>query len=98
MQKFTRNITREITVAGERLALTLSEEGLSVRAVGTRRPPLQLSWGAALVAASRTTTEPPQNEVAEVVATMVPSGRKSEGTATPAPAPVAVGAEPTTQG
>jgi len=94
MQKFTRNLTREITLAGERLALTLSEEGLQVRAVGTRRPPLQLSWGAALVAASRTTSEPSQDEVASVVQTMVPTGRKMES-GSPAPAPAAVGADST---
>ena len=44
MQKFTRALTREIEVGGERLAVTLSEQGLSVRPVGSRRPPHTMSW------------------------------------------------------
>jgi cell wall assembly regulator SMI1 len=48
MQKFTRALTREIELAGERLAVTLSEAGLSVRPVGSRRPPHEMSWAAAL--------------------------------------------------
>ena len=50
MQQFTRTLTREIEVAGERLALTLSKEGLSVRPVGGRRPPYNMSWEAWLCA------------------------------------------------
>jgi cell wall assembly regulator SMI1 len=50
MQQFTRNLTREIEVGGERLALTLSKEGLSVRPVGGRRPPHTMSWAACLCA------------------------------------------------
>jgi cell wall assembly regulator SMI1 len=46
MQKFTRALTREIEVAGERLAVTLSGEGLSVRPVGSRRQPYSMSWAA----------------------------------------------------
>jgi cell wall assembly regulator SMI1 len=48
VQKFTRALTREIEVAGERLALTLSEQGLSVRPVGSRKPPREVSWAAVL--------------------------------------------------
>jgi hypothetical protein len=44
MQKFTRTLTREIELAGTRLALALSETGVSVRTVGTRRPPWEMSW------------------------------------------------------
>jgi cell wall assembly regulator SMI1 len=44
MQQFTRSLTREIEVGGERLAVTLSKEGLSVRPVGGRRPPHSMSW------------------------------------------------------
>src|SRR5262245_44181347 len=51
MQKFTRTLTREIEVSGERLAVTLSEQGLSIRPVGSRRPPLALDWAAVLAAA-----------------------------------------------
>jgi cell wall assembly regulator SMI1 len=50
MQQFTRNLTREIEVGGERLAITLSKEGLSVRPVGGRRPPHTMSWAACLCA------------------------------------------------
>lgn len=46
MQQFTRALTREIVVGGERLAVTLSNEGLSVRPVGGRRPPHTMSWEA----------------------------------------------------
>jgi cell wall assembly regulator SMI1 len=44
VQKFTRPITREIECAGERLALTLSEQGIAVRPVGSRKPPWELTW------------------------------------------------------
>jgi cell wall assembly regulator SMI1 len=50
MQKFTRSLTREIEVAGERLAVTFSEEGLSIRPVGSRRPPCTLTWEACICA------------------------------------------------
>jgi cell wall assembly regulator SMI1 len=46
MQQFTRSLTREIEVGGERLAVTLSKEGLSVRPVGGRRPPHTMTWEA----------------------------------------------------
>ena len=46
MQKFTRPLTREIEVAGERLALTFSEQGLAARPVGSRKPPWEVSWAA----------------------------------------------------
>lgn len=50
MQKFTRALTREVEVGGERLAVTFSAEGLSVRPVGARRPPHTLSWEALVCA------------------------------------------------
>ncbi len=52
MQKFTRALTREIEIGSERLAVTLSEQGLSFRVVGKRRPPSDLSWAACLCAAT----------------------------------------------
>ena len=48
MQKFTRPLTREIEVAGERLALTLHDQGLSVRPVGSRKPPWEFAWATVL--------------------------------------------------
>lgn len=44
MQRFTRSLTREIEVGGERLVLTLSQEGVSVRPLGKRRAPHSMSW------------------------------------------------------
>ncbi len=44
MQKFTRPLTREIELDGNRLALTLSEQGIAVRTVGSRRPPWEMAW------------------------------------------------------
>src|SRR5262245_34528535 len=52
MQKFTRALTREVEIGGERLALTLSAEGVRIRPVGSRRPPRQLSWASILCASA----------------------------------------------
>ncbi len=48
MQKFTRPITREVEVGGDRLAITFGEQGISVRPVGSRKPPKEISWPALL--------------------------------------------------
>jgi cell wall assembly regulator SMI1 len=53
VQKFTRPLTREIELAKERLALTLTDEGIAVRLVGSRKPPHQLSWAEVLCALTR---------------------------------------------
>jgi hypothetical protein len=53
VQKFTRPLTREIEVAGQRLALTFSEQGLALRPVGSRKPPREVSWGALLTQLAR---------------------------------------------
>src|SRR5262245_47295043 len=50
MQKFTRSLTREIEVGGERVAVTLDETGMTLRPVGARRPPHTLSWAQVLCA------------------------------------------------
>lgn len=44
MQKFTRALTREVEVGGQRLAFTFDAEGLAVRPVGSRRPPSRATW------------------------------------------------------
>ena len=44
MQKFTRALTREVEIHGERYAVTLSEQGLSLRPVGSRKPPHEATW------------------------------------------------------
>jgi cell wall assembly regulator SMI1 len=50
MQKFTRALSREVEVAGVRLAVTFTDKGLSVRPVGSRKEPLEASWAALLCA------------------------------------------------
>ncbi|MFQ3594277.1 MAG: SMI1/KNR4 family protein [Gemmataceae bacterium] len=44
MQKFTRSLTREIELHGERYAVTLNNQGLALRPVGSRKPPKEASW------------------------------------------------------
>jgi cell wall assembly regulator SMI1 len=44
VQKFTRSLTREIAVDGRRFAVTFSAAGLSLRPVGSRKPPREMSW------------------------------------------------------
>lgn len=68
MQKFTRAITREVELGGERLALTFDAEGLSVRPVGSRKPPHTCSWASLLVHLAREdATEPSPEDVAAAV-------------------------------
>jgi cell wall assembly regulator SMI1 len=91
MQKFTRALTREIEVAGERLAVTLDAEGLTVRPVGSRRPPHTLSWAACVCAvAGQFATEdpPPAGETAEALKAIKAGAPKEEpaNPATSAPA------------
>ncbi|MFO0881427.1 MAG: SMI1/KNR4 family protein [Gemmataceae bacterium] len=50
MQKFTRPLTREIELGGERLAVTVAEDGVTIRPVGSRRTPPHFSWEALLCA------------------------------------------------
>ncbi|MGL4553995.1 MAG: SMI1/KNR4 family protein [Gemmataceae bacterium] len=51
MQKFTRALTREVEIGGERMAVTLSEQGVAIRPVGSRKPPTEVTWDAVLAAA-----------------------------------------------
>jgi cell wall assembly regulator SMI1 len=71
VQKFTRPITREIELGGERLALTLDQKGISVRVLGTRnKPPRELTWGAVLSLLGRQKTaaaEPTAEELAAAI-------------------------------
>ena len=57
MQKFTRPLTREIELGGERLALTLSADGVVVRPVGSRKPPHEMSWDKLLLCAATGTDD-----------------------------------------
>jgi cell wall assembly regulator SMI1 len=68
MQKFTRAVTREVEVAGVRLAVTLDEKGVSVRPVGSRGAPHEASWAAVLCAlAGRSAGAPAADEVRRAV-------------------------------
>jgi hypothetical protein len=85
VQKFTRPLTREVTLAGERLALTFTEQGVSVRPVGSRKPPREISWSAfmTLLAASPS-AEPSADQLAAAVQA-VKGGARPAPRATPAP-------------
>jgi cell wall assembly regulator SMI1 len=84
MQEFTRPLTREIQVAGERLAVTFSAEGLSIRPVGSRKPPLTLSWEVCVCAcASHAAAAPTADEVRAAVDAIKAGGPR------PSPAPTA---------
>lgn len=58
MQKFTRPITREVELDTERLALTLDESGVTIRPVGSRKPPHTCSWASLLCHLARQEAEP----------------------------------------
>jgi len=87
MQKFTRALTREIEVAGERLAVTLDETGVTVRPVGSRRPPHSLSWGACVCAlAGQFASEdpPPEAELAAALKAIKAGAPKESAPSAPA--------------
>jgi cell wall assembly regulator SMI1 len=88
MQKFTRALTREIELGGERLAVTLSEEGLTVRPVGARRPPHTLSW-AACISAAVGLPGAGADELAEVVKRLKAGADKTSADASKSAAPEA---------
>jgi hypothetical protein len=52
MMKFTRPITREIELGGERLAVTMGDQGVSFRPVGSRKPPREVAWATILCCAT----------------------------------------------
>lgn len=79
MQQFTRALTREIEVGGERLALTLSKEGLTVRPVGGRRPPHTMSWSACLCACvAGTGHEPAADEIKHAIEAVRKGGSSTD--------------------
>jgi hypothetical protein len=68
VQKFNRALTREIEVGGERLAVTLSEQGLLFRVVGSRKPPYEMTWAACLSSCTHGREHPPgEAEIAEAL-------------------------------
>jgi cell wall assembly regulator SMI1 len=66
MQKFTRALTREIEIAGERLAVTLAEDGVTIRPVGSRRPPHHMSWPVVVCAVTGKLPSAPTPTAAEM--------------------------------
>jgi cell wall assembly regulator SMI1 len=90
VQKFTRPITREIELAGNRLALTFTEQGISIRLVGTRRPPWEISWGSVLchIAGRHDAgATAPAEEIASAIEQL------KKGAAPPSPSPAMPAAE-----
>jgi cell wall assembly regulator SMI1 len=85
VQKFTRPITREIELGGERLALTFSEQGMSVRPVGSRKPPREVSWPALLTAAVAAGGEPGAEQLQAAVRALKGGGSSSKPAAPPPP-------------
>jgi cell wall assembly regulator SMI1 len=78
MAKFTRDLTREVEVGGERLSVTLSAEGLSLRPVGGRKPPFALSW-AGVLAAGVAGAEPRAADVADALKKLRQGGPEEAG-------------------
>lgn len=67
MQEFTRPITREVQIGGKRLAVTLSEDGIALRTVGSRKPPRELNWAAVVCRLMQAGGEAKPEEVAAAV-------------------------------
>lgn len=68
MQKFTRALTREVEVGGQRLAVTMDADGLTIRPVGSRREPHRLGWAAVAVAATGAAPPGPEQITASLAA------------------------------
>ena len=95
MQKFTRPITREIEIGGERLALTFSEQGIAVRPVGSRKPPKEITWAGVLTHMTGPSAGPPSPEqlsaaVEQLRGSASKPAPKPEPAAQPAPTPPSV--------
>jgi hypothetical protein len=91
VQKFTRPLTREIEVAGERLALTLSDQGINVRPVGSRKPPWEFAWTTVLyqlLGPGTTASVQPTTEQMGAVVELLKKGKPAElGSASEATSP-----------
>lgn len=98
MQKFTRALTREIEVSGERLAVTLDEKGLTLRPVGSRRPPHTLSWaGCVCACAGAATGSEPGSEAVQAALQALRAGAPREKSSSSTPAASTPDAEPATE-
>jgi hypothetical protein len=99
VQKFTRALTREIEVGSERLAVTLSEEGLSFRVVGSRKPPHDMTWTACLCACTQGRVQPPNpDEIETALKALRAGGKERPEKEKPTPSePASTGQEPVGQ-
>lgn len=89
-QKFTRPITREVELAGERIALTFTDAGISARIVGTRSEPKELDWSAVVLALSQGAPPVSGEELAAAVKGLRPGkASKSSAKSSNPPEPVA---------
>ena len=96
MQEFTRSLTREIQIDGERLAVTMDKEGLTIRPVGSRRPPATLTWAACVCAAVNGSADTAPEQLSSALAGLK-AGRKNTpvlAAAAAAPLPPAPPATP----
>ncbi len=99
MQKFTRPITREVEIGGERLAFTFGEQGITVRPVGSRKPPKEISWATLLthMTSSSAAAAGPDQGTAAPEHSHAPGskpGSQSEPEESPAPSTVSPTAPP----
>lgn len=82
MQKFTRALTREIELAGQRLKITLDEKGISVSLVGLRRAPREITWASLIAQLSTGAAAEPD---AAALASAIESFKSGATTRKPAP-------------
>jgi cell wall assembly regulator SMI1 len=89
VQKFTREITREIELGGERLALTFTAEGITVRPVGGRSAFRKASWAKVFGLLMGSDKDPTPQEVAAAVAAFKKPPRRKKGDKASPPAEAA---------
>lgn len=77
MQKFTRAITREVELGGERLAFTFDAEGITVRPIGSRRPPHTCSWASLAHHLTREEASEPSAEALSAAVERLKAGGKA---------------------
>jgi hypothetical protein len=85
MMKFTRPITREIELSGERLAVTMGDQGVSFRPVGSRKPPREISWGMILCCATGQHCSPGHDAAPGSVTEALQALKSAPPAPTPAP-------------
>jgi|SRR6516225_8708328 len=86
MMKFTRPITREIELGGERLAVTMTDQGVAFRHVGSRKQPREISWTAILCHATGHSPVVDNNVSPELVKSALEALRSAPA-ASPKPTP-----------